>query len=648
MAIGTLLDYPPLNAIRITEFLRNASWLMFLAQLRGLQIRGFDPQNKSPEFSRSLLVAIGLGGCLVLLPALQDWGALPAQQVTDELVLIVWLLSSIAGLYLIEQIYRNASTMELWGLKYILLGLGIAFAYDFFMYAEALLFRQLQPELWQARGLVNAIIAPWLAISITRNRQWRVELYVSREVVFHTVTLVGAGLYLVGMAIAGYGLQYVGGDWGGVLQVSFTVTAAVVLGSLLLSTSLRAKLRVYISKNFFRNRYDYREEWRKFTEGLSDIKGDLGLGILQNIAPIVLSEGGALYSRDGAGAFYLSANWRMEALNEQPTRREWQALCAWLERTRWVVDLHQWRREPAEYEGLALPLVFSAASDAWLVVPLMFQKRLEGVVLIRKTPLKSELMWEDHDLLKTVGLQAASYLAQARTSNDLMEIRQFDAFNRLSAYVVHDLKNILAQQSLLVANAKKHRDNPAFIDDMISTVNNSVVRMQRLMEQMRSGERTSSAKVISIASLLEDVIRQRSCAQPVPQNAFSEVDAFVRADPERLTTVFCHLVQNAQEAIGTETPKGMISLEISKSQDNIKVTVTDNGAGMSDEFIREKLFKPFESTKGLTGMGIGVFESREYVRQIGGDVTVSSVQGQGSVFEVTLPTVDLEPSSDSR
>ncbi|MFT7288053.1 MAG: putative PEP-CTERM system histidine kinase, partial [Halieaceae bacterium] len=238
--------------------------------------------------------------------------------------------------------------------------------------------------------------------------------------------------------------------------------------------------------------------------------------------------------------------------------------------------------------------------------------------------------------LKTAGRQAAALLAQQRASSALVEARQFDAFNRLSAYVIHDLKNILAQQSLMIANARKHRDNPAFIDDMISTVENSVERMQRLMDQMRSGLRSADASTVSLARLLETVVAQRSATQPLPQLS-AQGDCRVIADRHRLTTVFDHLIQNAQEATDDH---GSITLGLESTGDFAQVLIGDTGAGMSEAFIRERLFKPFESTKGLTGMGIGAFESREYVRQIGGSISVESTPGVGTTFTVMLPLVE--------
>ncbi|MFK7829078.1 MAG: XrtA/PEP-CTERM system histidine kinase PrsK [Congregibacter sp.] len=641
VAAGTQLDYPPVALINATELVRDATWLYFLLQIAGLQSTGSHNQLLGKPWLGWFLAALGLGALVVALRPMREVSSWISPEFALSATLTMWLLLSIAGLILLEQIYRNASSTAKWGLKYLCLGLGILFIYDFFMYAEALLFSELTPELWQARGLVNTMVVPCLAVAISRNRDWNMDVYVSRQVVFHTVTLLGSGLYLVGMALAGYAIKYLGGDWGGVLQVSFFAGSCVLLGGLLFSASLRARLRVYLSKNFFRNRYDYREEWLKFTEGLAAIEGDLGVGIIENLAPIVHSEGGILYTREAGGSLSRSASWQLNPSSDGPTRDEWILLRDWLEDTGWVIDLAEWRARPQTYNNLQIPVSISSAADYWLLVPLLFQASLEGIIILRKTGLKSSVMWEDRDLLKTAGRQAASYLAQDRASGALVEARQFDAFNRLSAYVVHDLKNILAQQSLLVTNAQKHRDNPAFVDDMISTVDNSVNRMQKLMEQMRSGMRNPVAGILDISQVMREVVAQRAAVKPQPELHLPDGEIYISADPERLATVFAHLVQNAQESTEAAATARVL-IDVSKKGDVASVSISDTGVGMSADFIRDRLFKPFDSTKGLTGMGIGAFEARDYLRQLGGEVSVSSTVGEGSVFTVTLPVTVME------
>jgi len=254
--------------------------------------------------------------------------------------------------------------------------------------------------------------------------------------------------------------------------------------------------------------------------------------------------------------------------------------------------------------------------------------------LLHDSALYSQMTWEDRDLLKVAGRQAATYLVQYQANNTLVEMRQFEAFNRLSAYVIHDLKNILAQQSLLVANAEKHRDNPAFLDDVFKTIRNSVTRMTRLMEQMRSGARATHKVPLQLSAVLAQAVTACKRASPRPILEPVAADQWVVGDPEQLATVFVNLIENAQHA----TPKeGHVLVRLLEQHGRAIVEIEDNGEGMDKEFMRNRLFKPFDSTKGLTGMGIGVYECREYIRALDGDIQVQSQRGVGSCFRVVLP-----------
>jgi putative PEP-CTERM system histidine kinase len=391
-----------------------------------------------------------------------------------------------------------------------------------------------------------------------------------------------------------------------------------------------------LAKHFFSYRYDYREEWLKFTRALSRLENDIPAGILRTMAPLATASGGVLMGREPDGGLRLLARWNLE----DTLPADLGQLPAWVQRSGWVVDRNEWLTAPDLYEDLQFPRALAEAQWLWLIVPLFFQDELEGLLFLRAAEAPRRLNWEDRDLLKTAGQQAGALLAQHRANRALVEARQFDAFNRLSAYVIHDLKNILAQQSLMLANAKKHRDNPAFVDDMIATVASSVERMERLMVQMRSGLREAEAAPLDLGELLAEVAERRSGQRPVPRLLPASGSCTVIGDCERLSTVFGHLVQNAQEAT---PPEGKVTISLSAGRGTVQATVCDNGCGMDAAFLRDRLFQPFESTKGLTGMGIGAFESREYVRQLGGDITVRSEPGQGSTFTVTLPQADAQP-----
>jgi putative PEP-CTERM system histidine kinase len=270
---------------------------------------------------------------------------------------------------------------------------------------------------------------------------------------------------------------------------------------------------------------------------------------------------------------------------------------------------------------------------AWLVVPLMLHGRLLGFTVLQQPRSPVTLNWEVLDLLKVAGTQAASYLAQQEADNALMLARQFDSFNRLSTFVVHDLKNLVAQLSLLTANAEKHRDNPEFQRDMQDTVSYSVQKMKLMLQKLSRTATTEHARPLAVDQVLAGALALKAAFEPKPALHVGRPGLRVLADAERLERVLGHLIQNAIEA----TPRdGRVWVRVDGTQHAVTIEVGDTGQGMNDEFVRERLFKPFDSTKSA-GMGIGAFESREYIHELGGQLDVRSEPGQGTTFTVTLP-----------
>ena len=280
--------------------------------------------------------------------------------------------------------------------------------------------------------------------------------------------------------------------------------------------------------------------------------------------------------------------------------------------------------------------------EAWLVVPLLVGDDLLGFVVLGQPRTAIELDWEVRDLLKTAARQAAVFLAQMHATESLLEARKFDAFNRMSAFVVHDLKNIVTQLSLMLKNAERHKHNPEFQQDMLITVENSLDKMRQMMLQLREGERpaghTSGVELAPMLRRIEQAARLRG-----RQLEIEVLDRVAtRGHEERLERVIGHVVQNALDA----TPAtGRVWVTLSQSAGRALVLVGDTGAGMSQEFVQSRLFRPFSSTKS-SGMGIGAYESFQYVKELGGSIEVKSELGQGTVMSLLLPLFDLRAGSD--
>jgi putative PEP-CTERM system histidine kinase len=275
--------------------------------------------------------------------------------------------------------------------------------------------------------------------------------------------------------------------------------------------------------------------------------------------------------------------------------------------------------------------------EAWLIVPLLTGEELIGFVVLVNPRIRVEIDWEVLDLLRTAGRQAASYLGYAMAAEALLEANKFDAFNRLSAFVVHDLKNLIAQLQLLLSNAERHRNNPEFQRDMLSTVEHVVGKMHQLTMQLRPD--ASSIDRMRLVDIT--LIATRIQALHSKSRSSVKVDApaglLVRGHEDRLERVIGHLVQNAVEASGVDSPVVMRAL---RDGDDVVIDVIDKGKGMTPDFVRDRLFKPFQTTKD-TGTGIGAYESQQYVKQIGGHIEVESAPDQGTRVRVRLPAAPL-------
>ncbi len=629
----------------LLELARDGLWLLFLWKL--LQSRALPEGVQTHQrmtrwfglgtllFSAIFITTLGLHMHLFAF----------SPQANLITVIIGRVVLAVIGLALVEQLYRNAPEAQRWAIKYLCLGLGALFAYDFYLYSDAMLFRVVDTGIWSARGFINALVVPLIAVSAARNPHWSLEVHVSRRVVFHSAALFGAGAYLLVMAGAGYYIRLFGGNWGGVLQVVFLFGAAVILLAVLFSGALRARLKVFLSKHFFSYKYDYREEWLRFTRTLS--AGEPGLKLrqrsLQAVAELVDSPAAALWVQED-GVFRQAAQWNLPALSE--IEDEHCSLCRFLAERQWVVDLKEYAKNPDIYGELRLPPWISSLPRAWLITPLILHEQLMGFIVLAESRSPREFNWEDSDLLKTAGRQVAVYLAQIQATEALVQARQFESFNRLSTYVVHDLKNIVAQLSLLLANAQKHKHNPEFQEDMLATVDNAAQRITRLLTQLRTGYASAhQATGVDLIPLLERLMKEKSHFRPAPQLRAPMLPVWVIADKERLSRVLGHLVQNAIEA----TPEtGAVEVVLETQDEHARITVQDNGQGMDEEFIREKLFRPFETTK-TNGMGIGAYECREYVRELRGEINVASRVDQGTTFTVSLPlrksvAQEIEPS----
>ncbi|MCH9698240.1 MAG: PEP-CTERM system histidine kinase PrsK [Gammaproteobacteria bacterium] len=613
------------------ELIRTVSWTAFMYAL--LNRKEHDAQFRNFR---------GLFLLITSLLVLHIW---IAPHIWNNETVTLWLdiqfigqmILAICGLVLVEQIYQNIKPEHRWWIKHLCLAVGFMFAYDFYLYANSLMIRHLNIALWDARGAAFALLSPLIMITAARNKSRSVSVQFSRNVVFHSTALIATGIYLVAMGVASHYIAVFGDKWGQVAQIIFLVGAVLLLVVLLLSGTIRAQFRVFFSKHFFNYAYDYREEWLRITSLLSTNSNDQPLEhrAIAAVAESVNSKGGTLWVRDHYGFYRWRARFENSRVNLQRIDPN-NPLIQFIKKHRWVVNFEELQRAPELYQGISIEDAnwILSQGQAWLLIPLFHRDDLYGLILLTDPQVETPWNWEVIDLLRTAGQQIAGMLALEDAARELTVAKQFEGFNRLSAFLIHDLKNMIAQLSLVVKNAEKHRHNPQFMEDATHTIKHCVNKMNRLMVQLNQGVSSESKTAISLSRVLTEVENQRSQQIPVPEFTGINLDIHVIAEHDRLSSVFSHVIQNAQEAAGR---KGMVAVSVVREANNVVIIVQDNGPGMSQAFIQEGLFKPFESTKGLTGMGIGAYESREYILAIGGDVEVDSKIGLGTRFRLVIP-----------
>jgi putative PEP-CTERM system histidine kinase len=592
------------------ELMRTFAWCAFVATLLG-------------SGQRQIVVAVAAAAAATATA--MAFGAVGAEHLQ--------VLASVLGLLLLENIYRNSRPDGRWGLKPLCLGLAVIFVFDFFLHANGILSHGIDDRYVASRGFVDTLAAPLLLLAVARGRAWPNNIRLSPQLMFHSAVLIASGAYLLAMGLAGAVLRSLGEIWGPVIQTVFLAGGLVALLLAVASATLRSALRLFIHKHFFRHRYDYRQVWLKFIRQMSDAGqgSDLHARTLRAVADLVDSPEGALWTRSAEDeAFFPTASWSFgEALPAVPTS---DPFVDFLADKGSLVDIEVERAAPQPQ----LPDWLLGHRRAWLVLPLIHQRQLQGFLVLAAPRSHRDIGWEEEDLLKTVGAQAASYLAEEQASRALAEARRLEDFNRRFAFVVHDIKNVVGQMALLVENAERHGDKPEFQRDMLATVTNSVGRMRGLLAQLgaqRDRPPAGPLPPIDLGALVQrlgDSWRSSSpslavidCGQPV----------WGVGQAEPLEAALSHLIHNAIEACGKA---GRVTLAVKQEGSEAVVEVRDDGPGMAGDFVRNHLFRPLDSDKAQ-GFGIGAFQARVLVRNMGGRLDVDSAPGKGTAMRICLP-----------
>jgi putative PEP-CTERM system histidine kinase len=554
---------------------------------------------------------------------------------------IAMLVLLIIALIHLESVLRSASREARWRMKFELLGAFALLAVLIIYYSQGLLYRSINMNLMPLRSAALITSAGMIAYS----RFWRSsgqEAYVSHQMAFRSVVLFAVGIYLVGLGLLGEGMRYFGNSFQRSLLMGLGFIAGVGLLVVLLSETVKRRIRVFLHKNFYRQKYDYRTQWLQFTERIASAKSgnDLLRSLVLGFCETFGMGCGVLFLLDADEGAYLPAA-VLEMESPLFRFRKDSRLLERISERKWVVNI------PEEIPGVGGDEgAFLAGQGFLFAVPLFHNGHLEGVLMMGRPLSSGEVYhYEDFDLMKTLARQASSAIQNLRLSDELSRAREMEAVGRISAFVLHDLKNLVSTLALVIDNAREHMDNPEFQEDMLLSLGGTVTRMKGLMTRLKKLEEKHDLRrePVDLLDLAGTVASQLGNGQVTVTG--KEVVAHV--DSEETGKVLLNLLLNAVEASGGE---GGVAVEVG-CDDSAWIRVSDQGCGMSAEFLRTRLFKPFSTTKD-TGLGIGLYQCRQIVKAHGGRIEVRSETGKGSTFTVMLPkgekTVDRNTVAGNR
>lgn len=653
-AAGTFVQYLEPDAgvawnaaTGILEHLRSLAWLFVIGFVL------FFAYGKRFDRTFSLLLTVGIAGSVLFLVGSDFYSLIsPTEQnlTLVRLYFVAHVVLAVCGMLVIENLFRNSGIEARWAVKTLCFGVGTIFAYDFFLFTEASLFGRVDADLIAARGFVVTLTAPLILVAAARAKRWPIDLHMSRQLVFHSATLLGAGGYLIAISGATYYISTLDTAWGISMRVVFVTVAVLAMALVLTSGTTQARIRDFINRNFFSYKYDYRSEWLKFIDSISSSSAHVGIPdrIVRAIGNIVESTSGALWVYEEEDrAYQPAANWNMGEV--MPSFSASEALMTALAANGSVFDLTKGEIDGRPATIPAIPKWLAEHPRAWLAIGLIRGETMVAFAVLGHPRAPRQMTWEDYTLLQTAARQAASYVAEELSARSLARARRFEDFNRQFAFVVHDIKNLAGQLSLILKNAEKHGDNPEFQKDVLATVGDSVERMHEMLEHLRAGRQgagqPSRTDLCALLGLLSDNWRLRSSAVALE---LPNQPVWVRGDSERLSAIATHLVQNAIDASGPGKPVIVRVSEKSTNAEHVLLSVTDQGPGMDRKFIEEKLFQPLDSTK-TTGYGIGAFQVRQLARELGGQLSVESSPGRGTTMSVQLSRAgDRETPLDAR
>jgi len=625
------------TVVFISEAVMTTAWLLFTVSFMRKDLK-----KDTGRFSKLLLLLSPLFLLIILVAPHDAFYVSPEFENERVLFLgdvgylfnLLILLYSIVSIINLEVTLRSSSGINRWQIKYLIIGIGGIIGLNIFYYSHALLYRSLDMNLLPVRigGLFISNIL--VGFAILRHKAMDVEVGISRGVFYRSLSIFIIGAYLLGLGLIGEGMRYLNPYLGKNIMALFGFIGAIGILVLMLSEQLRRKVMVFINKNFYTQKYDYRTQWLQFTQLISSKYSfdELIDSIAEGFKDAIGAKWASVWclNEKENGGFYCAKIIDSNQLTGEPG----EGIIKFLHNKKWVfnandnLDKNTFTIQDNE---------FISNNKVSLIVPLLDKDNLIGFVVIGEGLAKSDYNYEDYDLLKTLAKQATSAIMNMRLTEELAEARELKAVGKVSSFIMHDLKNAASMLSLIAQNAKEHSNDPDFQRDALVSVANTSEKINYLVQKLKNLPRKMSLRLeyADLGTVVKEVIKELNLNSKTKLN-YEEIEQVkTEFDREEIKKVISNLLINAIDAT---KGKGEISIKVGIQDDKGFVLVSDKGIGMSKEFIETRLFKPFQTTK-KKGLGIGLYQCKTIIDAHGGKIKVKSIEGKGTDFFLYLPLV---------
>ncbi|MDB6057299.1 MAG: zraS 6 [Verrucomicrobiales bacterium] len=630
----------------ITVSLSPVLWLIFsLTYARG-NYRDFLSRWRAVWVASAIVpiaAALWIGvrhQALIIAPQIkvQEW--ILRLNISGSVLNIAVLLSTILSLINLERTFRDSVGTMRWRIKFIVLGVGLFLAVRAYTTSQVLLFRSIDPQLLQINSAALLLGCLVITRSLFRPGHFDQNVYPSKNVLHNSLTVVVTGVYLLIVGVLAKVITYLGSSSAGFTEKALAVLITVVgITVLLTSERVRHWTRRFFSSHFQRPLYDYRKVWKTFTDATASRveQSELSSAVAKMLSELFQALSVSIWIVDEANQSITNA--ASTSLSQQssetirPTREESFAIITAMRSNPDPQDIDARNEDWAATLRRCHPNQFKQGGHR-VAVSMNAGGELLGIIILGDRVSEVPFVLQDFEILKTIADQTAATLRNIQLSQRLAQGKEMQAFQTMSTFFVHDLKNTASTLSLMLQNLPVHFNDPAFREDAlrgigktVNHINDLIRRLSMLREQMpvRPVETDLNKLVQEALKCVEGAagIEVSSNFAPLPS---------ISIDPEQVQKVVTNLLLNSKESMTA----GKIEVQTAQQTGWAVITVSDTGAGMTPEFMTKQLFRPFQTTK-KQGIGIGMFQSRMIVEAHGGRMEVQSELGKGTTFRVLFP-----------